>query len=55
MPMKTADISYPLTATTKGFSLEMNSACVAGNQHEIYEELDRQDPSASPSPITKQS
>ncbi|ASN18485.1 hypothetical protein [Arthrobacter sp. YN] len=41
------------TATTKGFSLEMNSACVAGNQHEIYEELDRQEASASPSPSAK--
>ncbi|WP_354231754.1 hypothetical protein [Arthrobacter bambusae] len=41
------------TATTKGFSLEMNSACVAGNQHEIYKELDRQEASASPSPSTK--
>ncbi|MCP1411869.1 hypothetical protein J3D46_001135 [Paenarthrobacter sp. A20] len=41
------------TATTKGFSLEMNSACVAGNQHEIYKELDRQEASDSPSAITK--
>ncbi|MEO3940752.1 hypothetical protein V3C41_06670 [Paenarthrobacter nicotinovorans] len=41
------------TATTKGFSLEMNSACVAGNQHEIYKELDGQEASASPSPSTK--
>ncbi|MCD4850506.1 hypothetical protein LN996_06750 [Arthrobacter sp. AK01] len=43
------------TATTNGLSLEMNSACVAGNQHEIYKELDRQEASASPTPSTKES
>ncbi|MDR6437503.1 hypothetical protein J2790_002652 [Paenarthrobacter nicotinovorans] len=43
------------TATTNGLSLEMNSACVAGNQHEIYKEWDRQEASASPTPSTKES
>ncbi|SDX31517.1 hypothetical protein SAMN04487912_11047 [Arthrobacter sp. cf158] len=41
------------TANVKGSGLEMDSACVAGDQHEIYKELDRQEASASPSPITK--
>lgn len=41
------------TATTKGFSLEMDTVCIAGNQHEIYKELDGQEASASPSPSTK--
>ncbi|TVU59527.1 hypothetical protein FQP90_19210 [Paenarthrobacter nitroguajacolicus] len=40
-------------ANLKGSGLEVNSACVVGDQHEIYEELDRQEASASPSPITK--
>ncbi|SEJ51405.1 hypothetical protein SAMN04487917_106270 [Arthrobacter sp. yr096] len=41
------------TANVKGSGLEMDSACIAGDQHEIYKELDRQEASASPSPITK--
>ncbi|WP_458107884.1 hypothetical protein M1D51_20730 [Arthrobacter sp. R3-55] len=41
------------TATTNGLSLEMNTVCIAGNQHEIYKELDRQEASASPTPSTK--
>ena len=32
-----------------------NSACVAGDQHEIYKELDGQEASASPTPSTKES
>ncbi|MGJ3190619.1 hypothetical protein [Paenarthrobacter sp. FR1] len=41
------------TANVKGSGLEMDTVCIAGNQHEIYKELDRQEASASPSPITK--
>ncbi|MET4541730.1 hypothetical protein ABIE37_003532 [Arthrobacter bambusae] len=40
-------------ANIKGSGLEMNSACVAGDQTAIYKELDRQEASASPSPSTK--
>ncbi|MCD4850508.1 hypothetical protein LN996_06760 [Arthrobacter sp. AK01] len=43
------------TANVKGSGLEMDTVCIAGNQHEIYEELDRQEASASPSPSTKES
>ncbi|MCT9871290.1 hypothetical protein [Paenarthrobacter aurescens] len=41
------------TANVKGSGLEMDTVCIAGNQHEIYEELDSQEASASPSPSTK--
>ncbi|MEQ4567422.1 hypothetical protein [Paenarthrobacter sp. CAP02] len=44
-------ISY--FANIKGSSLEMNSACVAGDQHAIYKELDRQEASASPTETGK--
>jgi hypothetical protein len=42
-------------ANIKGSTLEMDTVCIAGNQHEIYKELDRQEASASPSPSTKES
>ncbi|BCW56894.1 hypothetical protein StoSoilB20_02410 [Arthrobacter sp. StoSoilB20] len=42
-------------ANIKGSTLEMDTVCIAGNQHEIYKELDRQKASASPSPSTKES
>ncbi|WGM20870.1 hypothetical protein QEH68_01380 [Paenarthrobacter sp. OM7] len=41
------------TANVKGSGLEMDTVCVAGDQTAIYKELDRQEASDSPSPITK--
>lgn len=41
------------TANVKGSDLEMDTVCVAGDQTAIYKELDRQEASDSPSPITK--
>ncbi|MDI2036049.1 hypothetical protein PJL15_03183 [Paenarthrobacter nitroguajacolicus] len=41
------------TANIKGFGLEMGSACVVGDLSAIYEELDRQDASATPAPTSK--
>ncbi|MDR6437504.1 hypothetical protein J2790_002653 [Paenarthrobacter nicotinovorans] len=40
-------------ANIKGSTLEMDTVCIAGNQHEIYKELDGQEASASPTPSTK--
>ncbi|MEJ1115606.1 hypothetical protein WBN73_15620 [Paenarthrobacter sp. CCNWLY172] len=41
------------TAKVKGSGLEMDTVCVAGDQTAIYKELDRQEASDCPSPITK--
>ena len=41
------------TANVLGSSLGMDSVCIAGNQHEIYAELDRQEASSDPSASTK--
>ncbi len=40
-------------ANIEGSSLEMNSACVAGDLSAIYKELDRQEASDSPSPTAE--
>ncbi|WOH19275.1 hypothetical protein IRJ34_02805 [Paenarthrobacter sp. GOM3] len=40
-------------ANTKGSGLEIDTVCIAGDLGAMYEELDRQDASASPTPTTK--